>query len=281
MTLASKQESKLRSLARHHAAMLGLCVIIVVALLCFLAPWISPYDYYSQNLSRGATPPSAEHWLGTDSLGRDLLSRLLYGGRVSFMVGFLATAVSLLIGVSYGIIAGYIGGYTDRLMMRVVEIIYSLPFVIFVILLVTIFGRQFWLIFIAIGAVEWLTMARIIRGQVNQIKQQNFVEAARALGASNFSIMSKHLLPNLVGIIAIYATLTIPNVMLLEAFISFLGLGVQAPMTSWGDLIRSGAETMEEYPWLLIFPSLFFSATLLSLNFLGDGMRDAWDPRRR
>lgn len=259
--------------------MTGLIYLGIMGLLCLLAPWIAPYPYEQTNLALGATPPSSAHWLGTDMLGRDLLSRLLYGGRVSFAVGLLATAVSLGIGVIYGMISGYAGGLLDRAMMRFVEIVYSLPFVIFVILLVTLFGRNLWLIFVAIGAVEWLTMARIVRGEVVSLRQRAFVEAARCLGQCGSGIMSKHLLPNLLGVIVVYATLTVPAVMLLEAFISFLGLGVQAPMTSWGDLIKVGAENMEEYPWLLLYPSLAFSLTLFSLNFLGDGLREAFDPR--
>lgn len=266
-------------LARNKMALGGLFFLIVMASLCFLAPLIAPYPFEETNLQLGPTPPSAEHWLGTDMLGRDLLSRLLYGGRISFAVGLLATAVAMSIGVIYGMISGYAGGLLDRAMMRFVEIVYSLPFVIFVILLVTLFGRNLWLIFIAIGAVEWLTMARIVRGEVVSLRQRAFVEASRCLGQSNGGIMKKHLLPNLLGVIVVYATLTVPAVMLLEAFISFLGLGVQAPMTSWGDLIKVGAENMEEYPWLLIFPSLAFSLTLFSLNFLGDGLREAFDPR--
>ncbi len=268
-----------RRLARNKMALAGLCFLVVMATLCFAAPLIAPYPYEETNLALGPTAPSAEHWLGTDMLGRDLLSRLLYGGRISFAVGLLATAVALSIGVVYGMISGYAGGLLDRAMMRFVEIVYSLPFVIFVILLVTLFGRNLWLIFIAIGAVEWLTMARIVRGEVVSLRQRAFVEAARCLGQRGGGIMRRHLLPNLLGIIVVYATLTIPAVMLLEAFISFLGLGVQAPMTSWGDLIKVGAENMEEYPWQLIFPSIVFAVTLFSLNFLGDGLREAFDPR--
>lgn len=266
-------------LAQHKMALVGLCFLTLTAMACIAAPLLAPFDYQEQNLALGATAPSSTHWLGTDVLGRDLFSRLLYGGRISFAVGFLATFVSLVIGVSYGIVSGYAGGKIDRMMMRVVEILYAMPYIIFVVLLVTIFKRNIALIFIAIGAVEWLTMARIVRGQVLGLKEQAFVAAAKSLGQSDWQIMKKHLLPNLLGIIIIYATLTVPSVMLLESFISFLGLGIQAPNTSWGDLIKLGADNMEEYPWLLIFPSIVFSLTLFSLNFLGDGLRDAFDPR--
>jgi oligopeptide transport system permease protein len=217
--------------------------------------------------------------LGTDSLGRDLLTRMMYGGRVSLEVGLCATAVSLTIGVLYGAIAAFLGGKIDVIMMRTVDIIYALPFTIFVILLMVFFGRNFILLFVAIGAVEWLTMARIVRGQVISLKRQEFIEAAIALGLRKRRIILRHMLPNLLGTVIIYATLTIPSVMLLESFLSFLGLGVQAPMSSWGILIKEGAERMEECPWLLVFPGSVFALTLFSLNFLGDGLRDALDPR--
>ena len=268
-----------RRLSKHKLALGGMGLLVIIGSACLFAPLIAPYDPHQQNLKMGPSAPSATHWLGTDLLGRDLLSRILFGGRVSFAVGFIATAVSLTIGVTYGIISGYSGGTVDRVMMRIVEILYSLPFIVFVILLVTLFGRNLWLIFFAIGAVEWLTMARIVRGQVMHLKEQPFIASAKTLGQSDFNIMFRHLLPNLLGIIIVYTTLTIPSVMLLESFISFLGLGVQAPDTSWGDLIKMGAENMEEYSWLLLYPSIVFSLTLFSLNFLGDGLRDAFDPR--
>ena len=268
-----------RRLRSNRPALAGLIFILVVGTICALSPLLAPYPFEATNLSLGPTSPSSEHWLGTDTLGRDLISRMLYGGRISLLVGLLATLVSLTIGVSYGLISGFAGGWTDRIMMRLVEIIYSMPFTIFVILLTVVFGRNIVLIFVAIGTVEWLTMARIVRGQALSLKVQEFVQASRALGQSRRKIITKHLLPNILGTIIIYATLTIPSVMLLEAFVSFLGLGVQPPMTSWGILIKEGADAMEAYPWLLIFPSIVFSLTLFSLNFLGDGLRDAFDPR--
>ena len=253
-----------------------LCLMVLAAL---ITPWIAPYDYEVQNLDMGATPPSAAHWLGTDIFGRDLLTQILYGGRISLAVGFVATAVALVIGVSWGAIAGYFGGRVDSIMMRFVDIVYALPFMIFIILLMVVFGRNIVLLFVAIGAVEWLTMARIMRTQVQNLKQQEFVEAAVSLGLPPSSIIFKHILPNAIGPIIVYTTLTIPSVMLLEAFLSFLGLGIQPPQTSWGLLISYGSETMEEYPWLLIFPGLALTITLFSLNFLGDGLRDALDVR--
>ncbi|AWT59646.1 MAG: Oligopeptide transport system permease protein OppC [Candidatus Moanabacter tarae] len=261
-------------------ALIGVVYLISISSLCALAPLIAPFPFDATNLSIGAIGPSlSEHLLGTDVLGRDLLSRILYGGRISLLVGILATLVSLTIGVSYGLISGYAGGWTDRIMMRIVEIIYSMPFIVFVILLTVLFGRSIFLIFIAIGAAEWLTMARIVRGQALALKVQEYVLASQILGQPPYRIIRKHLLPNMLGPIVVYTTLTVPNVMLLEAFVSFLGLGVQAPMASWGSLIKEGADAMEAYPWLLIFPSITFSFTLLSLNFLGDALRDAFDPK--
>ena len=268
-----------RRLLANKAAVAGGMILLVLIFLAIFAPWIAPHSYSYQNLELGAQPPSSEFLLGTDTLGRDLFSRILYGARVSLLVGFVATSVALVIGVSWGIVAGYFGGRIDSVMMRIVDVLYGLPFIIFIILLMVIFGRNIWLLFGAIGAVEWLTMARIVRGQVLTIKTQEYVLAAQAMGVSNIQMFRKHIYPNILGPIAVYATLTIPQVMLLEAFLSFLGLGVQAPMSSWGLLIRDGAVSMEEYWWLLIFPSLAFSLTLFSLNFIGDGLRDALDPR--
>ena len=279
MNNSSLWQDALRRLIQNRAAMIGGITVLVLIILAIFAPWIAPYSYSYQNLDIGASPPSAEHLLGTDVLGRDLLSRLLYGARISLLVGFVATGVALVIGVSWGIIAGYFGGRVDSIMMRIVDVLYGLPFIIFIILLMVIFGRNIWLLFAAIGAVEWLTMARIVRAQVIGLKNQEFVQAAQVMGVSNFSMFRRHILPNILGPIAIYATLTIPPVMLLEAFLSFLGLGIQPPMSSWGTLIRYGVESMEEYYWLLIYPGLTFTITLFALNFFGDGLRDALDPK--
>ena len=266
-------------LKKNKLALFGLGVICTLIVLCLLTPWIAPYGYEEQNLELGATPPSAAHWLGTDIFGRDLLTRILYGGRVSLMVGFIATAVALLIGVLWGTVAGYLGGRTDVVMMRIVDILYALPFIIFIILLMVVFGRSMLLLFLAIGAVEWLTMARIVRGQVLGIRRQEYIEAALSMGLSTWTILRRHVIPNTLGPVIVYSTLTIPQVMLLEAFLSFLGLGIQPPQSSWGLLISYGAETMEDYPWLLLYPGLALSITLFALNFLGDGLRDALDPR--
>ena len=266
-------------LKKNRAAVTGGMVLAIMVVLAILTPWIAPYGYEAQNLDLGATPPSAAHWLGTDIFGRDLLTQILYGGRISLAVGFIATAVALVIGVTWGAVAGYVGGRIDSVMMRFVDILYALPFMIFIILLMVVFGRNILLLFLAIGAVEWLTMARIMRTQVQSLRQQEFVEAAVSLGLPPSAIIFKHIIPNALGPIIVYTTLTIPSVMLLEAFLSFLGLGIQPPQTSWGLLISYGAETMEEYPWLLIFPGLALTITLFSLNFLGDGLRDALDVR--
>lgn len=264
---------------KNKLAMFGLIYLSTLILLAILAPLIAPYSYETQNLDLGASPPSWEHWMGTDIFGRDQLTRILYGSRISLMVGFVATSVALIIGVLWGTIAGYTGGKVDTLMMRLVDILYALPFSIFIILLTVVFGRSLLLLFLAIGAVEWLTMARIVRGQVLNLKHQEFVEAAVSIGLSQWKVMTRHIIPNSLGPIIVYTTLTIPSVILLESFLSFLGLGIQPPQSSWGSLISYGVETIEEYPWLLIFPSLVLSITLFALNFLGDGLRDAFDPR--
>mgnify|MGYP001452786472 FL=1 len=272
------QDAWLR-LKKNRAAVAGGIVLITMVLLALLTPLIAPYGYEAQNLDLGASPPSAAHWLGTDIFGRDLLTQILYGGRISLAVGFIATAVALVIGVTWGAVAGYIGGRIDAAMMRFVDILYALPFMIFIILLMVVFGRNILLLFLAIGAVEWLTMARIMRTQVQALRQQEFVEAAISLGLSPRTIIFKHIVPNAIGPIIVYTTLTTPSVRMLAAYLSFLGLGIQPPQTSWGLLISYGAETMEEYPWLLIFPGLALTVTLFSLNFLGDGLRDALDVR--
>jgi oligopeptide transport system permease protein len=316
-----------RRLAKNKLAVIGAILLAVLTFASLCGPMVLSQSYYAQNLQLGATPPSTQHWLGTDTLGRDLLARILYGGRISLAVGLFATGVALTIGVLYGTISGFLGGKVDAVMMRIVDIIFALPFTVFVILLMVLFGREFMLLFVAIGAVQWLTMARIVRGQVMSLREMEFIEAAEALGLSKARIIFRHMIPNAIGAvqwltmarivrgqvmslremefieaaealglskariifrhmipnaigpIIVYATLTVPSVMLLEAFLSFLGLGVQPPMSSWGVLIKEGAETMEEFPWLLIYPGLALALTLFSLNFLGDGLRDALDPQ--
>ena len=266
-------------LAKNKLAVFGGVTLVVLTIACLFGPLISSFSYEDQNLDLGASGPSLSHWLGTDTLGRDLLVRLMVGGRISIGVGLCATMVALTIGVAYGAVAGFFGGKTDAFMMRIVDIMYALPFTIFVILLMVFFGRNIVLLFVAIGAVEWLTMARIVRGQIMSIKKMEFIEAAHSLGLGRRRIIFRHMIPNVLGPIIVYTTLTIPAVMLLEAFLSFLGLGVQPPLSSWGVLIKDGAEKMEEFWWLLVFPGSIFSLTLFSLNFLGDGLRDALDVR--
>lgn len=275
----SPRQDAWRRLKKNKAAMFGLVVLAVLVVLSVFAPWLTPYSYSGQDLELGPSPPSAAHWLGSDLFGRDLLTRMLYGSRISLAVGFIATTVALLIGVTWGALAGYLGGRIDALMMRAVDVLYALPFTIFIILLMVVFGNNIILLFLAIGAVEWLTMARIVRGQVLHVKQQDFVEAAVSLGLTRLQIITRHVIPNVMGPVIVYATLTVPNVILLESFLSFLGLGIQPPQSSWGLLISYGVETMEEYPWLLIYPAALLSLTLFSLNFLGDGLRDALGDR--
>lgn len=280
----SNQESSLFKdallrLTTNKLSLFSLIYIFILVFVALITPFIAPYDYAYQDLALGASPPSSDHLLGTDTLGRDLLTRMMYGSRISLMVGFLATSVALIIGVIWGTIAGFSGGKTDAIMMRIVDTLYGIPFIILIILLMVIFGRNLVLLFLAIGAVEWLTMARIVRSQVLNLSRQEFILSAEAMGVSRLSIIFRHLIPNAMGPVIVYATLTVPQIMLLESFLSFLGLGVQPPLSSWGLLIRDGAVSMEEYWWLLIFPSLAFSLTLFSLNFIGDGLRDAIDPR--
>ena len=264
---------------KDRAAVWSACFLLSISAVCFLSPWISPYPYMEQNLAHSAMAPSSAHWLGTDLLGRDVLSRLLQGGMISLFVGFIATAVALAVGICYGVLAAEVGGRAEDAMMRFVDIVSTLPLTLIVILCTVVFGQNMPMIFLAVGGVSWLTMARIIRNQTREMKASQFVQAAESLGQSRWGIFRRHYLPNLGGTIAVCATLTVPGVMLLEAFVSFLGLGVKAPMTSWGLMIKEGADIMEECPWLLVSPSLVFALTLLSLNFLGDGLRDAFDPR--
>ena len=264
---------------RSPYARMGLFLFLSIAAICFIGPLFLEQSHEETRLTLGATPPSSEHPFGTDTLGRDLMIRTLIGGQISIFVGFLATAVALCIGISYGMIAGYVGKKTDALMMRFVDTLYALPFTIMVILLTVLFGRSLLLIFLAIGAVEWLTLARIVRGETRNIKTQAFVQAAQVNGLTHSRILTRHILPNLISPVIVFATLTIPSVILLESVISFLGLGVQAPLASWGSLINEGAQKFDIYPWMLLFPSIFFSLTILSLNFIGDAFRDAFDPK--
>jgi oligopeptide transport system permease protein len=268
-------------LLKNRAAVISGIIMFVMLLAVIFGPMLSPWEADFTDWDNTASPPSFEtgHWFGTDAVGRDILVRTLEGGRVSLLVGLVATLVSLAIGVTYGAIAGYYGGFTDRFMMRVVDIIYALPFMFFVILLMVVFGRHIVLIFVAIGAVNWLDMARIVRGQTLTLKNTEYVEAARACGVEHRDVIVRHIIPNLLGVVMVYVTLTIPQVILVESFLSFLGLGVQEPMSSWGALVNDGAQDMESSPWTLIFPATFLTVTLYCFNYIGDGMRDALDPK--
>lgn len=280
-----------RRLLKNRAALASMIVLGLVAALAVLVPLLSSFAYDEVNYDIIACAPgwwpveaacrAPGHIFGTDAVGRDLFVRVLFGARVSLAVGLVATLVSLVIGVLYGAIAGYAGGRLDGLMMRIVDVLYSLPFIFFVIILMVMFDRNFILLFVAIGAVEWLTMARIVRGQTLSLKQKEFIEAARAAGVGPFGIILRHVIPNVVGPVMVYVTLTVPGVILTESFLSFLGLGIQEPLTSWGVLISDGADQMETAPWMLLFPALFMAVTLFCFNFIGDGLRDALDPKDR
>ena len=282
-----------RRLLRNRAAMVSIVILTIIALMAIFAPLLSPYAFDAIDYNVVSCAPDwwpdqmvmcnagGWHLFGTDDVGRDLFIRTLYGARVSLAVGLVATLVSLLIGVTYGATAGFIGGRVDEVMMRAVDVLYSLPFIFFVIILMVIFNRNFILLFVAIGAVEWLTMARIVRGQTLSIREKEFIEAARAAGVGTFGNITRHVMPNVVGPVIVYVTLTIPSVILAESFLSFLGLGVQEPLTSWGVLISEGANAMETAPWTLIFPAAFMAITLFCFNFIGDGLRDALDPKDR
>ncbi len=270
-------------LMRNKGAVLSMFVLGILVLSALLGPYALPFDYETPDWNAFRAPPSLEngHFFGTDQNGRDVLSRTLYGTRISLLVAAVATLVSVIIGVFYGAIAGYLGGRTDAMMMRFVDIMYALPYILFVILLMVIFGRNVILLFVGIGAVEWLTMARIVRGQTLSLREREFIEAARAAGQTTMKIITRHITPNLLGPVVIYATLTVPEIILTESFLSYLGFGVQEPLTSLGTLISEGADVMEVMPWLLFFPALFLVLMLLSLSFIGDGLRDAFDPKDR
>lgn len=275
-------EDARRRLMRNRAAVTGMVVLAALVVLAVIGPMLLPYRYDEINKADvWAHPLTAGHILGADELGRDLLARQLMGLRVSLAIGFVATFVSLVIGVAWGAVAGFVGGVVDEAMMRIVDVLYSLPFIFFVILLMVTFGSNIILIFVAIGAVEWLTMSRIVRGQTLALKQKEFVEAARAAGLTQGAIIARHIIPNLLGPVVVYVTLTIPAVILSESFLSFLGLGVQPPMASLGTLIAGGAQDMELAWWLLVFPSVTMVGTLMCFNFIGDGLRDAIDPKDR
>jgi len=270
-----------RRFRRNRPAMLGLVMLALILLAAFIGPFFTPFDNETPDWSAFRAPPSLQsgHWFGTDQNGRDLLARTLQGTRVSLAVAAVATLVAVVIGVVFGAVAGYIGGRLDQAMMRFVDVLYALPYILFVILLMVIFGRNVYLLFAAIGCLEWLTMARIVRGQTLSLRQREFIEAARAAGLSSAAIVRRHIVPNLVGPVVIYAALTVPEIVATESFLSYLGFGVQEPLTSLGTLIAEGTDVFEVLPWLLWFPAAFLVSLLLSMLFIGDGLRDAFDTR--
>jgi len=266
---------------RNKAAMVSLVILIAITLSVILVPMFAQFAYDDTDWYALHQAPSMEHLFGTDSLGRDLFVRTFIGGRISMMVGVLGALVAVVIGTIYGATSGFIGGKVDRMMMRFLEILYSIPFMFLVIVLVTFFGRHIVLIFVAIGAIAWLDMARIVRGQTLSLRNKEFIEAAHVCGVSNWNIIRRHIIPNVLGIVAVYSTLLVPSMILTESFLSFLGLGVQEPMTSWGALLQEGAQTMEVAIWQLAFPAVFMVITLFCFNYIGDGLRDALDPKDR
>lgn len=272
-----------RRFLSNKAAITGLGGLLAIALFAVLAPLLSPNDMETMDFTMLSSSPTLDggHWFGTDALGRDLLVRTAHGARISLMIGIVTSLVALLIGVAYGAIAGYKGGSVDSVMMRFVDVLYALPLIFFIIILASVFGRNILVIFLAIGAIEWLTMARIVRGQTISLKHKEFVDAARALGVPGLTIVRRHIIPNAIGPVIVFVTLLVPANILIESFISFLGLGVQEPLTSWGVLIKQGAVELETAPWLLLVPALFLAATMFCFNFVGDGLRDALDPKER
>jgi oligopeptide transport system permease protein len=268
---------------RNKAALLSLCLLLLVTLTCIVGPWLLPHAFDSADWDAMSLPPTVKNWhfFGTDEAGRDLLVRSLVGGRISLMVGFLATLSSVTLGIVWGATAGFMGGKVDAFMMRVVDMMYAVPYLLIAILMVTILGREFYLVVLTITVFSWMDMARVVRGQTLSLRSREFIEAARALGVPTRRIISRHIVPNLLGVVVIYTTVTVPGVILTESVLSFLGLGIQEPMTSWGVLIHDGAAVMEVSSWMLLFPAGLLSLTLYCFNYIGDGLRDALDPKDR
>ncbi|MDO4878970.1 MAG: oligopeptide ABC transporter permease OppC [Neisseria sp.] len=272
-----------RRFCRNRAAVYSVAILIIITLFVLAVPWFAPYAYDHTDWDHTEIAPSAatRHYFGTDSLGRDLLARSAVGGRISLLVGVAGALVAVVIGTLYGAVSGFAGGKLDSLMMRFLEILNAFPFMFFVILLTTFFGRNLFLIFVAVGMVSWLDVARIVRGQTLSLKHKEFVEAARVSGVSKRNIVMRHIVPNVLGVVMVYASLLVPAMIMFESFLSFLGLGVQEPMTSWGSMLQEGALSMETAPWQLLVPGFFLVATLFCFNFIGDGLRDALDPKDR
>ena len=272
-----------RRFLRNKAAVVSLIVLMAICLACTIGPWVLPHAFDSADWDAMSIAPSfgTAHYWGTDDAGRDLLVRCMVGGRVSLTVGLLATISSVTLGIVWGATAGFVGGKVDALMMRIVDMMYAIPYLLIAILLVTILGREFYLVVLTITVFSWMDMARVVRGQTLSLRSKEYVEAARAIGVSTPRIIVRHIVPNLLGVVVIYTTVTVPGVILTESVLSFLGLGIQEPMTSWGVLIQDGAKTMEATPWILLFPAALLSITLYCFNFIGDGLRDALDPKER
>jgi oligopeptide transport system permease protein len=272
-----------RRFLRNRAAIVSLGVLALICLACVVGPWVLPHAFDSADWESMSAPPSFanSHFWGTDDAGRDLLVRCLIGGRISLTVGLLATLSSVTLGIVWGATAGFVGGKVDAFMMRIVDMMYAIPYLLIAILLVTILGREFYLVVLTITVFSWMDMARVVRGQTLSLRSMEYVEAARAIGVSTPRIIFRHIVPNLLGVVVIYTTVTVPGVILTESVLSFLGLGIQEPMTSWGVLIQDGAKTMEATPWILLFPAALLSTTLYCFNFIGDGLRDALDPKER
>lgn len=272
-----------RRFLRNRAAIVSLAVLALICLACVIGPWVLPHSFDSADWDLMSAAPTLanSHYWGTDDAGRDLLVRCLIGGRVSLTVGLLATLSSVTLGIVWGATAGFVGGKVDAFMMRIVDMMYAIPYLLIAILLVTILGREFYLVVLTITVFSWMDMARVVRGQTLSLRSMEYVEAARAIGVSTPRIILRHIVPNLLGVVVIYTTVTVPGVILTESVLSFLGLGIQEPMTSWGVLIQDGAKTMEATPWILLFPAGLLSATLYCFNYIGDGLRDALDPKER
>ena len=268
---------------RNRAAVVSLVILTIIVVSCIVGPWVLPHAFDTADWDAMSVAPSLtnSHFWGTDEAGRDLLVRCLVGGRISLMVGILATIASVSVGIAWGAIAGFMGGKVDAVMMRIVDMMYAIPYLLIAILLVTILGREFYLVVIAITAFSWMDMARVVRGQTLSLRSREYVEAARSIGVPTSRIITSHIVPNLLGIVVIYATVTVPGVILTESVLSFLGLGIQEPMTSWGVLIDDGVKVMDVSPWIFLFPGALLSITLYCFNFIGDGMRDALDPKDR
>jgi oligopeptide transport system permease protein len=266
---------------RNRAALVALALLLLIVLACFAGPLLLTNNAIDSDWSAISLAPTAQgaHWFGTDELGRDLLVRSLEGGRVSLEVGLLGTLVSGLIGVAYGAVAGYAGGRVDAVLMRIVDMMYAIPYMLIAILMMTLFGRAFYLVVLTISAFSWLDMARVVRGQTLTLRTREFVDAARATGVKPLTIIARHIVPNLLGVVVVYASVTVPSIVLTESVLSFLGLGVQEPMTSWGVLIEDGAQKLEAMPWLLLCPATLLCVTLYCVSFVGDGLRDAFDPK--